>query len=142
MAFPATALCERMARCLQHQALILAPLTEVFLRTGAGKLRCTGGLKVRHLLTIVNIRTPRYRLDLLPVIPAFHHRATRSREFNEGDLVYYGPMPPYYGIGEVKRVVGRYVAVDFRGTGEFGVHEDVMYHSYLIPIPQATMPLL
>ena len=56
--------------------------------------------------------------------------------------MYYGPMPVYYGIGEVKRVVGPYVAVDFRGTGQFGVHEDVLEHQYLIPIPAGTMSLL
>jgi len=51
-------------------------------------------------------------------------------------------MPLYYGIGEVKRVVGPYVAVDFRGTGRFGVHEDVLEKAYLIPIPQSTLSLL
>ena len=56
--------------------------------------------------------------------------------------MYYGPMPVYYGIGEVKRVVENYVAVDFRGTGQFGVHEDVFEKQYLIPIPSATMNLL
>lgn len=48
----------------------------------------------------------------------------------------------YYGIGEVKQVVGSYVAVDFRGTGLLGVHEDVLSEEYLIPIPPATLPLL
>jgi hypothetical protein len=90
----------------------------------------------------LNKRSPQYRLEILPVIPAFHRRARRTREILEGDLVYYGPMPIYYGIGEVKRVVGTLVAVDFRGTGEFGVHEDVLDRHYLIPIPQATIPLL
>jgi len=51
-------------------------------------------------------------------------------------------MPAYYGIGEVTRVVGPYVAVDFRGTGQFGVHEDVFEHHYLIPVPQTTLQLL
>lgn len=83
-----------------------------------------------------------YRLELLPAVPPFHRRARRKDDLAEGQLVYYGPMPTYYGIGEVKRVVDNFVAVDFRGTGQFGVHEDVFEHQYLIPIPQATLPLL
>ncbi len=83
-----------------------------------------------------------YRLELLPRVPAFHRRARRRKQLSEGQLVYYGPMPVYYGIGEVKRVVENYVAVDFRGTGQFGVHEDVFEQQYLIPIPSATMNLL
>ncbi len=83
-----------------------------------------------------------YRLELLPAIPAFHRRARRKKQFDTGQLVYYGPMPLYYGIGEVKRVVENYVAVDFRGTGQFGVHEDVIEKEYLIPIPAATLPML
>ena len=54
-------------------------------------------------------------------------------------MVYYGPMPIYYGIGEVKRVVENFVAVDFRGTGQFGVHEDVLEQQYLIPISNTTL---
>ena len=83
-----------------------------------------------------------YRLELLPAVPPFHRRARRGDPVSEGQLVYYGPMPTYYGIGEVKRVVGTYVAVDFRGTGQFGVHEDIFEPQYLIPIPQATLGLL
>jgi hypothetical protein len=83
-----------------------------------------------------------YRLELLPVVPAFHRRARRSKRLDEGQLVYYGPMPAYYGIGEVKNMVDGFVAVDFRGTGQFGVHEDVFEPEYLIPIPQGTMSLL
>lgn len=83
-----------------------------------------------------------YRLEVLPQVPAFHRKARRKQALEEGQLVYYGPMPIYYGIGEVKRVVGRFVAVDFRGTGHFGVHEDVFENHYLIPIPQATLSLL
>lgn len=86
--------------------------------------------------------TTPYRLELLPSIPAFHRRARHKPALSQGQLVYYGPMPAYYGIGEVKRVVGPYVAVDFRGTGQFGVHEDVFEQQYLIPIPQAAMSLL
>ena len=83
-----------------------------------------------------------YRLELLPCVPAYHRRARRKKPLSKGELVYYGPMPGYYGIGEVMRVVGPYVAVDFRGTGYFGVHEDVFEQQYLIPVPKATMPLL
>ncbi len=57
-------------------------------------------------------------------------------------MVYYGPSPMYYGIGEVKDVFDGYVAVNFRGTGQFGVHEDVFEPQYLIPIPSATLSLL
>ena len=88
-----------------------------------------------------NLQLP-YRLDLLPVIPAFHRRARQSKEFAEGELVYYGPSPGYYGIGEVKNLIEGYVAVDFRGTGQFGVHEDVFRPEYLIPIPRSTMGIL
>jgi len=83
-----------------------------------------------------------YRLELLPSIPAFHRRARRRKDFGQGQLVYYGPSPMYYGIGEVKNVIGRFVAVDFRGTGQFGVHEDIFEPEYLIPIPASTMSLL
>ena len=87
-------------------------------------------------------QTSPYRLELLPAIPAFHRRARIGKNLDEGQLVYYGPSPLYYGIGEVKRLVGRYVAVDFRGTGQFGVHEDVLERQYVIPIPQSTLSLL
>lgn len=83
-----------------------------------------------------------YRLELLPVVQAFHRRARQKEPLEKGQLVYYGPMPSYYGIGEVKRVVGPYVAVDFRGTGHFSVHEDIFEHQYLIPIPTSAMALL
>jgi hypothetical protein len=83
-----------------------------------------------------------YRLELLPVVQPFHRRARRGKQLSQGELVYYGPMPSYYGIGEVKRVVENFVAVDFRGTGHFGVHEDIMEQQYLIPIPTQAMSLL
>ncbi len=83
-----------------------------------------------------------YRLELLPSIPAFHRRARRRKDLGQGQLVYYGPSPLYYGIGEVKTVIDGFVAVDFRGTGQFGVHEDVFEPEYLIPIPATTMQLL
>ncbi len=87
-------------------------------------------------------RSSPYRLELLPSVPAFHRRARKKRTLSKGQLVYYGPMPSYYGIGEVMRVVEGYVSVDFRGTGRFGVHEDVFEQQYLIPVPKSTMPLL
>jgi hypothetical protein len=83
-----------------------------------------------------------YRLELLPVVPAYHRRARRAKGFEKGQLVYYGPKPSYYGIGEVKRIVGPYVAVNFRGTGEFGIHEEIFEQQYLMTIPPATLPLL
>lgn len=83
-----------------------------------------------------------YRLEMLPPVQAYHRRAREERKLERGQLVYYGPMPSYYGIGEVKRVLERFVAVDFRGTGQFGVHEDVFEPQYLIPIPQSKLPLL
>ena len=83
-----------------------------------------------------------YRVELLQVIPAFHRHARNTGDFNEGELVYYGPQPAYYGIGEVKNSADGFVAVDFRGTGTFGVHEDIFRPEYLIPIPSSTMSLL
>ncbi|MFW5972898.1 MAG: hypothetical protein ACOCTG_02815 [Bacteroidota bacterium] len=79
---------------------------------------------------------------MLQTIPAFHRRARRAKELRQGELVYYGPMPLYYGIGEVKRVVGEYIAVDFHGTGQFGVHEGVLEHQYLIPVPSGASAYL
>jgi len=87
-------------------------------------------------------RPPSYRLELLPVIPAFHRRARKKRVFDTGQLVYYGPSPSYYGIGEVKTTIDGFISVDFRGTGHFGVHEDMFRPEYLIPIPSGTMSLL
>ncbi|TDI69028.1 MAG: hypothetical protein E2O85_06235 [Bacteroidetes bacterium] len=83
-----------------------------------------------------------YRLELLPSIPAFHRRARKRTSLDQGELVYYGPSPMYYGIGEVKNTFDGFVAVDFRGTGQFGVHEDVFEPQYLIPIPAGTLSLL
>jgi hypothetical protein len=83
-----------------------------------------------------------YRLELLPRVPAFHRKARRNKKLEEGQLVYYGPHPDYYGIGEVKRVNGADIAVDFRGTGTFDVHEEIMDQRYLIRIPQEKMSQL
>jgi len=83
-----------------------------------------------------------YRLEMLPAVPAFHRKARQKSGLEAGELVYYGPMPTYYGIGEVKHILGPYVAVNFRGTGLFGVHEEVLEQQYLIPIPSQARALL
>jgi|AntAceMinimDraft_12_1070368.scaffolds.fasta_scaffold171239_1 hypothetical protein len=73
-----------------------------------------------------------YRLDLLPVIPPYHRRAING--LREGDLVYYGPHPEYYGIGEIVNLDEYYCIVDFRGTGSLGIQKDVFKMKYLIPV--------
>ncbi len=73
-----------------------------------------------------------YRLDRLPVIMPFHRRA--SNQIQPGDLVYYGPCPEYYGIGEVVQAEEDRYVVDFRGTGLLGVQKDVFSKRYIIPI--------
>lgn len=73
-----------------------------------------------------------YRLDLLPVIYPYHRRA--ENHLQSGDLVYYGPSPEYYGIGEVVNSEEKYCVVDFRGTGLLGIQKDVFSNKYLIPI--------
>ena len=84
---------------------------------------------------------PSYRLELLPTVFPYYRRARQS-SVGQGDLVYYGPMPTYYGIGEVVQVTEKYIVVDFRGTGLFGVHEEAMEPQYLLPIPSDRMALL
>ena len=71
-----------------------------------------------------------------------YFRRARTGEVAVGDLVYYGPMPTYYGIGEVVQISEKYVVVDFRGTGLFGVHEEAMESQYLLPIPADRVALL
>lgn len=83
-----------------------------------------------------------YRLERLQVIEAWQRRAREKPTLAKGQLVYYGPMPLYYGIGEVKRIAGPRVAVDFRGTGTFGVHEEIIEDRYLIRIPKAKLTQL
>ncbi len=73
-----------------------------------------------------------YRFDRLPVIFPYHYRARNS--ISVGDLVYYGPSPQYYGIGEVLNIIDTFCIVDFRGTGELDIHKDAFELSYLIPI--------
>ena len=84
---------------------------------------------------------PPYRLELLPVVPPFFRRARRS-DVSEGELVYYGPAPTYYGIGEVVAKTDRHVLVDFRGTGMFGIHEEALERRYVQPIPADRAALL
>ncbi len=83
-----------------------------------------------------------YRLELLSPVPPYHRRAQRIHQFERGQLVFYGPMPRYYGIGEVKRIDGPYISVDFRGTGVCGIHEDMFEKQYLIPLSQAEMQMI
>jgi hypothetical protein len=80
---------------------------------------------------MINKKLP-YKIDRLPVIMPYHFRA--SNELNPGDLVYYGPCPEFYGIGEILQVVDHLCVVDFRGTGELGLHKDAVEKKYLIPI--------
>ncbi len=83
-------------------------------------------------MSILKKRRLSYRLDLLPVILPYHRRA--NNDLNQGDLVYYGPSPEYYGIGEIVQKEEKVCVVDFRGTGLCGVHKDELLTSYLIPI--------
>lgn len=73
-----------------------------------------------------------YRLDRLPVIHPYHRRANNNIQL--GDLVYYGPCPEYYGIGEVVRRLDGFCIVDFRGTGLLNIQKDALAVKYLIPI--------
>lgn len=82
-----------------------------------------------------------YRLELLPVVPPFYRRARRG-QLEAGQLVYYGPQPLFYGIGEVLNISEQFVQVDFHGTGQLRIHEDVFERQYLIPIPPSRMALL
>ncbi|MBL7976832.1 MAG: hypothetical protein JNN12_00725 [Bacteroidetes Order II. Incertae sedis bacterium] len=82
-----------------------------------------------------------YRLDLLKPVPPFYLRA-RSAALSPGQLVYYGPMPSFYGIGEVIKQEDKFVIVDFRGTGMYSVHLEALSPEYLIPIPPETLYLL
>ena len=100
------------------------------------------GLYIRTMGDLFEHIASRYRLELLPSVPAFFRKARIGKSLSKGQLVYYGPMPGYYGIGEIKHIEGRFVAVDFRGTGSFGVHEDVLEQQYVIPIPSTTLSRL
>ncbi|MEL6611113.1 MAG: hypothetical protein AAFN13_18415 [Bacteroidota bacterium] len=76
-----------------------------------------------------------YRLEELPVVLPYYRAARAASHLDKGDLVYYGPMPPFYGVGEVVGEVDGFVVVDFRGTGLFGVHEETLNPAYVQPIP-------
>src|SRR5690606_26135309 len=77
-------------------------------------------------------KTALYRTERLPIIYPYHLRA--ENRWNIGDLVYYGPCPGFYGIGEIVAFVGHVCVVDFRGTGELQIHKDAIEKKYLIPI--------
>jgi hypothetical protein len=85
-------------------------------------------------------RSP-FRLDLLPVVPPYYRRARTSR-VAAGELVYYGPAPAFYGVGEVVETTEKLVRVDFRGTGQLGVHEETLAPQYVLPIPEDRRGLL
>lgn len=78
-----------------------------------------------------------YRTDRLPTILPYHRRSDNT--LNVGDLVYYGPCPEYYGIGEILSIVENLCMVDFRGTGQYAIHKDVYNKRYLIPIHELNL---
>ncbi len=84
---------------------------------------------------------PAYRLELLPVVPPFYRRA-RTSDVQEGELVYYGPAPAFYGVGEVVEQTEKHIRVDFRGTGQLGVHEETLEPQYVLPIPEDRVGLI
>ena len=90
--------------------------------------------------TFPNPRPP-YRLELLPVVPPYYRRA-RSSDVQTGELVYYGPAPAFYGVGEVMAQTERHVLVNFRGTGQLGVHQESLEHQYVLPIPDDRVGLI
>jgi hypothetical protein len=77
-------------------------------------------------------KTPIYRTDRLPVIYPYHLRS--SNRLHIGELVYYGPCPAFYGVGEIISFTEHLCVVNFRGTGELGIFKDVIEKKYLIPI--------
>ena len=76
-----------------------------------------------------------------PSCRRFTDARARARS-TPGELVYYGPAPSYYGIGEVVAETDEHVLVDFRGTGQFGVHEEALARRYVLPIPEDRAALL
>lgn len=84
---------------------------------------------------------PPYRLELLPVVPPFYRRA-RASAVRPGELVYYGPAPTFYGVGEVVGKTEKHVLVDFRGTGQLGVHQETLEPQYVLPIPEDRVGLI
>ncbi len=111
-----------------------------------------GCLNIAHLsalfaaglnITIVPKKSKRksnsaYPLDRLPVVQVFHWKSRSKPSLKKGELVYYGPFPTSYGIGEVQNVTKGLVAVDFRGTGSARVHEDVIHERYLVPLKESS----
>lgn len=73
-----------------------------------------------------------YRTERLPSIYPYHKRAENHLQI--GELVYYGPSPDFYGIGEIIGFTENLCIVDFRGTGILNIHKDVIEKKYLIPI--------
>ena len=84
---------------------------------------------------------PPYRLELLPVVPPYYRRA-RASAVAPGELVYYGPAQAFYGVGEVVAQTDRHVLVDFRGTGQLGVHQEALAPQYVLPIPEDRVGLI
>lgn len=97
-------------------------------------------MRLQTAQTFPNPR-PAYHLERLPVVPPFFRKARRNH-LRRGDLVYYGPAPAYYGIGEVVAEADKFFLVDFRGTGHFGVHKEVLEPRYLLPIPEDRIGML
>ncbi len=84
---------------------------------------------------------PPFRLELLPIVPPFFRQA-RNAAVSEGELVYYGPAPTFYGVGEVVDRTEKSIRVNFRGTGQLGVHEETLHPQYVLPIPDDRRGLL
>ncbi len=82
-------------------------------------------------------RNGEVELDQLPVVHVFHWKSRSRASPKKGELVYYGPYPTAYGIGEVQNVTKGLIAVDFRGSGSARVHEDVIHERYLVPLKEA-----
>ncbi len=84
-------------------------------------------------------RKNEYQLERLPVVQVFHWKSRSKPALEKGQLVYYGPLPASYGIGEVQNVTKGLVSVDFRGTGSARIHEDVIHERYLVPLKEAVL---
>ncbi len=84
-------------------------------------------------------RKNEYQLERLPVVQVFHWKSRSKPALEKGQLVYYGPLPASYGIGEVQNVTKGLVSVDFRGTGSARIHEDVIHERYLVPLKEAAL---
>jgi len=78
-------------------------------------------------------------LEQLPVVQVFHWKSRSKPALKKGELVYYGPFPAAYGIGEVQTVNKGLVVVNFGGKGSSRVHEDVIHERYLVPFEDTTL---